>query len=164
MNGGVYAIAVNGSDVYVGGYFTTAGGATANGIAKWDGNAWSALGSGVTPVFSTGVEDLAVGNNGELYFAGTFNRAGLKPASFFAIWHPSAPRSFPVGIAVFSGGKVFLNWPSEATGVYQILSTTNLSQPFTPLGQILSGGTNTSYTNAAVLGSAEFFRIQQVQP
>ena len=30
-----------------GGYFTTAGGVTANYIAKWNGSAWSALGSGM---------------------------------------------------------------------------------------------------------------------
>src|ERR1019366_1654117 len=43
----VYALAVSGTNLYVGGEFTTAGGVTANNIAKWDGNAWSALGSGV---------------------------------------------------------------------------------------------------------------------
>jgi hypothetical protein len=42
----VHAIAVSGSDVYVGGVFTLAGGVPANNIAKWDGSTWSALGSG----------------------------------------------------------------------------------------------------------------------
>ena len=42
----VYALAVSGTDLYAGGHFTTAGGVTANYIAKWDGSAWSALGSG----------------------------------------------------------------------------------------------------------------------
>ena len=42
----VYALAVSGTNLYAGGNFTTAGGVTANGIAKWDGHAWSALGSG----------------------------------------------------------------------------------------------------------------------
>ena len=37
-------------NVYVGGVFTTAGGVPVNGIAKWDGSNWSALGSG----FNTG--------------------------------------------------------------------------------------------------------------
>ena len=32
--------------LYVGGYFTAAGGTSANYIARWDGTAWSALGSG----------------------------------------------------------------------------------------------------------------------
>src|SRR5438445_629080 len=41
----VDSLAVSGSDVYAGGFFTTAGGSAAHSIAKWDGNSWSALGS-----------------------------------------------------------------------------------------------------------------------
>ena len=44
MNAPVFALAVNGTDVYAGGYFTTAGGVSANGIAKWDGTTWAPLG------------------------------------------------------------------------------------------------------------------------
>ena len=47
LNGAVNAITVSGNDVYVGGYFTEAGGVPANNIAKWDGDNWSALGPGV---------------------------------------------------------------------------------------------------------------------
>jgi trimeric autotransporter adhesin len=43
----VYATAVSGSDVYAGGEFKTAGGATVNHIAKWNGSSWSALGTGM---------------------------------------------------------------------------------------------------------------------
>ncbi|MBE2187816.1 MAG: hypothetical protein IAE99_13675, partial [Rhodothermales bacterium] len=45
----VYAIAVVGSDVYVGGQFTDLGGvAAADYVAKWNGSAWSALGTGAS--------------------------------------------------------------------------------------------------------------------
>src|SRR5258708_19636873 len=47
MDGSVSALAVSGNDLYATGYFSTAGGVAANGIAKWDGSSWSALGSGV---------------------------------------------------------------------------------------------------------------------
>ena len=45
---GVSALAVSGSNVYVGGVFGTAGGVSANNIAQWNGNSWSALGSGIS--------------------------------------------------------------------------------------------------------------------
>jgi hypothetical protein len=44
INGNVYTILVDGSDVYVGGSFTNAGGIDeADNIARWDGNAWHSL-------------------------------------------------------------------------------------------------------------------------
>ena len=48
MNQVVAALAVSGTNLYAGGYFTMAGGVSANCIAKWDGSAWSALGSGIS--------------------------------------------------------------------------------------------------------------------
>jgi hypothetical protein len=44
----VRALAVSGTDLYAGGWFDKAGGVPANCIAKWDGSAWSALGSGIS--------------------------------------------------------------------------------------------------------------------
>jgi hypothetical protein len=37
LNGDAYALAINGNDIYVGGYFVTANGDTVNHIAKWNG-------------------------------------------------------------------------------------------------------------------------------
>ncbi len=48
MNNRVDALAVSGSSLYAGGYFNTAGAVAANLIAKWDGSAWSPLGSGIS--------------------------------------------------------------------------------------------------------------------
>jgi hypothetical protein len=48
MNNTPFAAAVsNTGDVYVGGFFTSAGGVAANYIARWNGTEWSSLGSGV---------------------------------------------------------------------------------------------------------------------
>ena len=47
LNSSVSTIYVDGSNLYVGGDFTTAGDVVANRIAKWDGLSWSALGTGL---------------------------------------------------------------------------------------------------------------------
>ena len=47
----VQALAVSGTDVYVGGDFKNAGGQPVNAIARWDGAAWHSLGQGVLDSF-----------------------------------------------------------------------------------------------------------------
>ena len=69
----------------LGGYFTTAGGMPANYIAKWDGSAWSALGSGMNGV----VYALAVSGT-DLYAGGYFTSAGGVAATNIASWNGSA--------------------------------------------------------------------------
>jgi hypothetical protein len=49
-DGTVYAVLSVGSTVYIGGSFARVGGIKANGVAKWDGTQWSALGVGVSGV------------------------------------------------------------------------------------------------------------------
>jgi hypothetical protein len=81
MNSIVQKIAVSGSDVYAGGWFTTAGGEPANYIAKWDGTNWSALGSGMNNY----VYALAIAGS-EIYASGYFTTAGEVPANYIAKW------------------------------------------------------------------------------
>ncbi len=97
---GVYSIAVNGSDVYAGGKFEAAGGASANNIARWDANTgeWHALGSGVTgPDHPTvyGVE--IVGN--DVYVGGAFDTAGGVSASNIARWNGTTWAALGSGIS-----------------------------------------------------------------
>jgi WD40 repeat protein len=55
-----------------GGVFTTAGGAPAARVARWDGSAWSGVGAGVDgTVFA-----VATDAEGDLYLGGSFTRAG----------------------------------------------------------------------------------------
>ncbi|MBK8068475.1 MAG: hypothetical protein IPK27_12865 [Rhodanobacteraceae bacterium] len=61
----VKALAVAGTDLYVGGLFTYAGGVPVKNIARWDGSAWHALGAGV----DFRVRALAVSGN-SLYVGG----------------------------------------------------------------------------------------------
>ncbi|RYU73955.1 T9SS type A sorting domain-containing protein, partial [Hymenobacter persicinus] len=108
---GVNAMTFWGNDLYVGGNFTTARTSnsvvTANNIAKWDGIAWSALGSGSATATSTnnGVSDvvnaLAAGS-GELYVGGYFltvnNSSGAVPATMIAKWNGTTWNTLGTGL------------------------------------------------------------------
>jgi hypothetical protein len=73
----VYALAVVGNEVYVGGSFTEAGGVSANGVARFNTqtNTWSSLGTGSSNGVSGSVAALAVVGN-EVYVGGIFTEAG----------------------------------------------------------------------------------------
>ncbi|MES2597406.1 MAG: immunoglobulin domain-containing protein [Verrucomicrobiota bacterium] len=88
VNGVVYKVLAVGTDVYVTGTFTAAGTALAKNIAKWDGAAWSALGSGLSDgVFGSPAEgaDL-IWFDGQLYVTGNFIRAGGVTVNHIARW------------------------------------------------------------------------------
>lgn len=95
-NGGrVNALAIDSSDrVYVGGEFSTVGvsGVTpANGIAVWDGSAWSsAMGAGVqnsgSPATPGDVYALALTAAGWLYVGGEFDTAGGSSSENIALF------------------------------------------------------------------------------
>jgi hypothetical protein len=79
---------VSGEALYAGGLFTDAGGITVNNVARWNGTAWSALGSGTDGA----VLALAVFDDGAgpaLYAAGYFTTAGGVAASNIAKWDGS---------------------------------------------------------------------------
>ena len=80
---GVYALAVSGTNLYAGGGFTTAGGVPANYIAKWDGSAWSALGSG-SGRRNSYVYALAADGAGHLFVGGDFSLAGTNVSPYIA--------------------------------------------------------------------------------
>lgn len=77
LDGVVYAIAVKGTDIYVGGSFTTIGNIRANRVAKWDGSGWSALGTNDSN-YSNGLDgvvySIAVSGD-DVYFGGVFSKA-----------------------------------------------------------------------------------------
>ena len=77
-------------NLYAGGSFTTAGGANANYIAKWNGTAWVTLGTGGSNGVGLDVNALAFDAAGNLYVGGWFETAGGKPAAYLAVWNPKA--------------------------------------------------------------------------
>jgi len=121
----VYALAVGpDGSVYAGGDFATAGGVTVNHIARWDGSAWSALGSGVSGSdFS--VRGLAVGPDGSVYAGGLFMTAGGVAASRIARWDGTA-------------------WSALGSGMNGFVHTLVMTTGFTTAGDLVAGGAFTT--------------------
>jgi hypothetical protein len=81
----------DGEAIYIGGGFSTAGGVAASRIARWNGQSWSGLGSGI----SDGVEVRALasvdlGTGPALYAGGWFTTAGGVLTQGLARWQGSA--------------------------------------------------------------------------
>ena len=75
----------SGPALFAGGSFNSAGGATANNVAKWDGASWSPLGAGLTHACGA----LVVFDDGSgpaLYAGGLFTSAGGSAANRIARW------------------------------------------------------------------------------
>lgn len=96
--GAVYGMHVwddgNGPALYVVGAFSLAGGVVSNSVAKWNGTAWSPLGTGLSspgPFSPTGhaVASYRLGSKDALYVAGTFGAAGGVAAKNIARWDGS---------------------------------------------------------------------------
>jgi len=77
-----------GPALHAGGAFTMAGGAPANGIARWDGVQWTPLGSGVSGANEEVRCLLSFDDGGgpTLWAGGSFAMAGGSPATALARW------------------------------------------------------------------------------
>ncbi|MEI8044775.1 MAG: Ig-like domain repeat protein, partial [Verrucomicrobiota bacterium] len=146
----VYALAVSGTNLYAGGNFTLAGAvANTKAIAKWNGNAWSALGSVPYNTYDI-VHALAVdGTN--LYAGGQFpNAAGATNATGIAKWSGGAWSALGTGLggvvqalAVDGSGNLYAGgWFTTAGGI----SAANIAQwdgtTWSGLGSGVDGGPN----------------------
>lgn len=117
--GAIYSVATapNGH-VYVAGRFTHIDGVAANGVARWDGTQWSALGGGLidrgvlgggTDVFPAYVYALAVAPNGDLYAGGMFTDAGNVRSRNIARWNGTQWTALGTGVTgsgMFNIGQV----------------------------------------------------------
>jgi hypothetical protein len=91
----------SGPALYGGGTFDVAGGVSAHFVARWNGTAWSALGSGTTGITGSNVSALAVFDDGSgpaLYAGGSFTLAGGVSANSIAKWDGSSWSALGSGI------------------------------------------------------------------
>ena len=86
LNNNVNAIAISGTDVYVGGGFTNAGNVPgASHIARWDGAQWHAVGG--ANAINAFVNAIAISGN-NVYVGGSFtNAGGITGADYIARWN-----------------------------------------------------------------------------
>lgn len=115
-------VSTDGLSLYAGGDFVTAGGNSAARIARWDGTAWSALGSGL----GSRVRALAW-QGANLLAAGNFSTAGSQHASKLAQWDgsswtpvmPAESLNHEVYALAVSGSDIFLGGNfTQATSIY----------------------------------------------
>ena len=119
----VHAMAVDSlGNLYLGGDFSSAGGVPVNRIAKWDGQSWSALGSGIGGV----VYALSVRGT-DLYVGGNFATAGGIQAQGIAKWDGSAWSALGSGIGGVSSVVHCFAWSGDDLYVGGSFSTAGLS-------------------------------------
>lgn len=87
---------IYGDVLCVGGAFTTMGGIAANGVALWDGAAWTALGEGVNGTVRS-IASFDDGAGVDLYVGGEFTTAGGKDAPYIAKWDGQQWSELPPG-------------------------------------------------------------------
>ncbi len=140
----VSALAWVNTNLYAAGSFTNANGAFVNGVARWNGTSWSALGSGLFSTLGSGQPGTGLAltsMNNDLYVGGNFTSAGDKPAISISRWndqlnfypppHPYLTRSmwltnrqFQFRLAGTSGESYVLEGSTNLTSWVSLLTNT----------------------------------------
>jgi hypothetical protein len=168
----VGALALDSSgNLYAGGNFTTAGGVTANYIAKWNGTSWEPLGSGIGQGYATSVNALVLDSSGNLYAGGAFATAGGVEAHGIAKWNGTswAPLGSGVGgvsyvsVLAFAGnGDLYVGGFFDKAGGKSASNIARWTPPVPPPKATLispSGSISTSkptYAWSAVSNSSDY--------
>jgi hypothetical protein len=180
VNSTVRALAVVGNEVFVGGLFTSAGGVSANRVARFNTqtNTWSTLGTGssngVSGGIVTAVNALAVVGN-EVFVGGEFTSAGgvsanrvarfntltntwssLGTGSSNGVSGPGSPHVFAlavVGNEVVVGGRFTSAGGVSANNVARFNTQTNT---WSTLGTGSSNGVSYDVSALAVVGNEVF--------
>lgn len=113
---GIYSFS---GDLYATGYFDSAGTTAANGVAKWDGNNWSSLGSGIRPNGGYTLSDY----NNELALGGVFDSAGTHAANNIARWNGVAWNPLRAGSALAVTALQTYHFDLYASGSFDTAGT-----------------------------------------
>src|SRR5262249_37411880 len=137
---------------------------TATRIARWNGAAWSALGSGAfRPSGGAAVNALALSGN-DLYLGGTFYLAGGKVSVGLAHWNEQKnfDASLQLGAAHrLPDGSFQFTVSASNVNSYAIEATTNFG---TWLRLATGNVSSASYTDSnAPAFPARFYRARQIQ-
>jgi hypothetical protein len=168
----VRALVVVGNEVFVGGEFTSAGGVSANYVARFNTqtNTWSTLGTGSSNGVSSTVDALAVVGN-EVFVGGRFTSAGGVSANYVArfntqtnTWSTLGTGSsngvdFYVSALAVVGNEVFVGgWFTSAGGVSAnyVARFNTQTNTWSTLGTGSSNGVNDYVYALAVSGSEVF--------
>jgi hypothetical protein len=154
IGGAVVDLATSGTDLYVGGPINTAGGLAVNGVAKWNGSAWSALGGGLTrpqdpgPGSRPGYIQAIVIRGSDVYFGGRFDNTSTDNitrwdgSAYQAVGPASNPLKFVAGIG-FLGNELYVSDRDSASGfpsaIYHLVGSTWQDITPTSLGVDIEG-------------------------
>ena len=142
----VRGLAMIGTNLYAGGSFTNASGVTVNGIARWDGINWWALGAGVDST----IRALTVANGTNLYVGGQFTNAGGILSRGVSMWDGNSWHGLNNGVSGSSGVVNALAYDGVSTvfagGIFTVaggIAATNIAKwdgsVWSPLGTGLNG-------------------------
>lgn len=161
--------------LYACGEFVAAGGQTALSLARWDGIAWSAVGSASSPPPPGGVQSLTVFDDGfsaHLFAGGHFpNLANPFPTSGIARWDGMSWSSLGPGIQ----GSPSLLVPMDRAGRSSLFALGNFAsagglhsvgiaawefaRPVLRLSQPQGSGTGVVVTNDGLIPGSECFNV-----
>jgi hypothetical protein len=154
--GGVEALAVSGNEVYVGGRFTSAGGVSANNVARFNTqtNTWSTLGTGSSNGVDSLVFALAVVGN-EVVVGGEFRSAGGVSANGVARFNTQTNTWSTLGTGSSNGVSI----GGVSGGVYALAVSGN---------EVYVGGRFISAGGVSAIGVARWnsgtSRVEQLSP
>ncbi len=131
-NDDVNALAMAGADLYVGGAFTRIGNTNANRIARWDGSAWSPLGTPAQNGVNNTVWAIAAAASNAIYVGGAFSTAADASSASIStrrigLWNGAAWS--PLGSATQNGAdtEVYAIAAAATNAIYVGGSFTNVA-------------------------------------